>query len=339
MDPGFRKSTIDALLLNLTILLELIPKVTTPRPGEVQPERFSNLRNRLHAIQSMLGGPRGPPNFLGGFKSGPLADLGENTLQSVANAMERLAGHLRVIDSHPEQATDEKLQGYVNDAEALLATGALVVAYLAAKNPDVAAIADEARMTFAQLRDETNQKVNEIKTREVEAKRALESIRQAAAEKGVSTHAMEFDALVNEHTIYARRWLVTTAVLALASAAAVWVLVHGNQLEDRATNATIARFVMTRVTAFALASFLTVWAARNYRAHRHLHVINQHKHKALLTFGTFAAATVDDAIRNAVLLEATRCIFSSGSTGYSTEEPEGPSDRVIEVVKTFIDKR
>ena len=84
-----------------------------------------------------------------------------------------------------------------------------------------------------------------------------------------------------------------------------------------------------------MASYLTVWAARNYRAHRHLQVVNEHRQKALTTFDMFAAAAKDEATKNFVLVEVTRCIFAPTSTGYSGEEPAGPADRIIEIVKTF----
>ncbi len=45
---------------------------------------------------------------------------------------------------------------------------------------------------------------------------------------------------------------------------------------------------MSKLVVLSLLSFGTVWSARNYRALRHQRTINQHRHKALMTFQTFA---------------------------------------------------
>jgi hypothetical protein len=76
-------------------------------------------------------------------------------------------------------------------------------------------------------------------------------------------------------------------------------------------------------------------AAKNYRTHRHLVVVNQHRQSALRTFEAFIkAASGDDQTKNAVLLEATRCIFAPANTGYLGGEEENPSNRIIEIFKT-----
>jgi hypothetical protein len=97
---------------------------------------------------------------------------------------------------------------------------------------------------------------------------------------------------------------------------------------------------MTRAVVFAMASYLTVWAVQNYQSNRHLQVMNDHRSKALQTFDAFVWAADDDGqTRNAVLLEATRCIFTAGSTGYSSDETAGPTDGIVEIVKGFADRR
>jgi hypothetical protein len=168
-----------------------------------------------------------------------------------------------------------------------------------------------------------------------EANRMLDDIRKISGEVGVAAHTKEFFQLARDHKDHARNWLVAMVVLGVCSFAAIGGAMWLDVLDDTARTARIVHYVMWRAVIFAVASFAIVWTARNYRAHRHLHVLNQHRSTALQTFRTFANAARDDATRNVVLLEATRSIFAAGSTGYSNDEPAGPADRFIEIVKMF----
>ena len=71
-----------------------------------------------------------------------------------------------------------------------------------------------------------------------------------------------------------------------------------------------------------------------YRAHRHNFVINRHRLNALSTFEAFAKATDDQQIKNAVLLQATQCIFGPQPTGYISGESESEGyPQILEIVR------
>jgi peptidoglycan/LPS O-acetylase OafA/YrhL len=172
----------------------------------------------------------------------------------------------------------------------------------------------------------------------LKADAALASIQETTGTAGAATHATEFEALATNSDTYAKRWLAFTLVLGFVTLVTVVILVLKDPSGEKPSQ--IAQYVMVRVAAFALGSYLTVWAARNYRAHRHLQVTNKHRATALRTFQTFVAAASSDApTKNAVLLEATRSIFTAGATGYSGDEPAGPTDRVVEIARTIVEKR
>ena len=61
---------------------------------------------------------------------------------------------------------------------------------------------------------------------------------------------------------------------------------------------------------------------------------NKNKQNALSTFETFVKATSNEEIRNAVLLQTTKAIFSNPQSGYLKED--GSNDeptQIIEIVK------
>lgn len=74
--------------------------------------------------------------------------------------------------------------------------------------------------------------------------------------------------------------------------------------------------------------------SRNYRAQAHNYIINKNKQNALSTFETFVNASSNEEIRNAVLLQTTKAIFSNPKSGYLKED--GSSDdsaHIIEIIK------
>jgi len=80
----------------------------------------------------------------------------------------------------------------------------------------------------------------------------------------------------------------------------------------------------------------TFWAGKTYRAHRHNAVVNRHRQNALTTFQTFAQAASEEQTKNAVLLQATQCIFSPQQTGYIQSDNDTPGiPQVLEIVRSF----
>jgi hypothetical protein len=93
-----------------------------------------------------------------------------------------------------------------------------------------------------------------------------------------------------------------------------------------------------RLVVVSIGYFLLGWAGRNYRAHRHLHVVNTHRWNALETFGAFVKQTDDKAIKDAVLLEATHCVFGASVTGYLGPDENTPLPPGADLLKSLTQK-
>ncbi len=64
--------------------------------------------------------------------------------------------------------------------------------------------------------------------------------------------------------------------------------------------------------------------------------LNRHRALSLRTLKAFSAAASDDQTKNAVLLEATRAVFSAGQTGYLDSAGGGESPmKIIEIAKSI----
>jgi len=74
--------------------------------------------------------------------------------------------------------------------------------------------------------------------------------------------------------------------------------------------------------------------------HNHNFVVNKHRQNALSTFQAFSEATINDPdTKNAILLQATQCIFSPQPSGFINKENEQEnSNKIIEIFKSNLSK-
>ncbi len=171
-----------------------------------------------------------------------------------------------------------------------------------------------------------------------EADGALKEVRGSAARAGIGVYISTFAREANVREREARFWLAISGVAAAFGLAAILTLFVRYEIPADAKSGSLVQLVLLRIVVVTFVSFLPLWCIRNYRNQRHLGIVNRHRETALATFQTFVAATTDEGTRNAVLLEATRCIFAPAQTGYLGGDESMPTDRVLEIVKTAIGK-
>lgn len=174
----------------------------------------------------------------------------------------------------------------------------------------------------------------------------LTKAKQAAQEIGIVRHAAFFATEAAEHKKMARVWLAVTSLLGLGTGVLAWfnynktlsvlqeLLSPENKGGPGLNAAVTIQLAIAKLIVFSILFSAVVWAGRVYRAHRHNYVVNKHRQNALSTFEAFVKATDDAATKNAVLLQATQCIFGPQSTGYLTQEKdsEGPT-QILEIVR------
>src|SRR5207244_10156514 len=139
-------------------------------------------------------------------------------------------------------------------------------------------------------------------------------------------------------------WFCITVLLALGTGCLAWVnygrtfaLLEGTAPgHDPLSTGAFVQLAIAKFIIFSILFSAVLWAARIYRAHRHNYVINKHRQNALSTFEAFAKAAGDSETKNAVLLQATQCIFSPQRTGYLAQEndSEGHSS-ILEIIRSL----
>lgn len=275
------------------------------------------------------------------FRSLPLDILPIATLQQLQSPVQQVAAGLKEVaaftlvgQANPESRRNTLLQQAQTYHDQAFTAMTPHLAYLSLKSAQV----QETMRRSAELLSETRQKVNaglqELEQKKTELDGIVRAARDAAAKIGVAQFATKFEEISNDHATASKNWLWATGALSILTiAVALGFLFFLPPLGEMKDAATIQR-IITKLVVISIFYVAALWAARNYSAHRHLSVLNKHRQSALSTFETFVRATNDDQTKNAVLLEATHCIFSPAATGYLGTDEVNQSSRIIEILKT-----
>lgn len=237
--------------------------------------------------------------------------------------------------SSPGQARDQLIQAIAQRYNGYYSQIAPVVAYSVRKGTDFEQLEKKAREALHEvegLKTEMQGTVGGIMT---EAKATLDEVRKVAAEAGVKQHAVYFKDEADRHAAARKTWLKVTVILGamLLVAGVGTVAFYMFNRETLGTGQAI-QLGVAKLILFGALYFAVVWASRIYRAESHNFVVNRHRQNALGTFEAFAKAAGDDQTKNAVLLQATQCIFQHQVSGFATQETEGPtSPQVLEIFR------
>lgn len=169
-----------------------------------------------------------------------------------------------------------------------------------------------------------------------ESQNILLQIRTIAQEAGVSQYAVHFKEEADLNQKNAGPWLWASSILA-GFTFILGILLYIQYLfyvPILSTSQSI-QTAIPKLFIFSLLLTSSVWCGKTYRAYRHNAVVNRHRQHALSTFQAFAQAAIDPATKDAVLLQATQCIFSQQPTGFIQIEPESTSLPISEMMKAI----
>ena len=184
--------------------------------------------------------------------------------------------------------------------------------------------AEAARRNIARLMEEFGSKDAKVDGIVKEAQSTLSFLQDQAKKVGAATHARHFKEAAESYEKAKKRWFKAfwwTVGGAIAGALG-WVLATGPAppyFEG------MVEAMAGRLFVFGILGYLVVWTARGYRAAAHNQIVNEHRRDALGTFETFVKGTSDDRTKNAVLLQATHCIFSHRPSGFGQQESDAAS--------------
>lgn len=195
-----------------------------------------------------------------------------------------------------------------------------MISYSLHRSADFQRLDAEARATLQTVEDRAKSFTKSMSSHEEEANRALEEIRKAATEQGVTQQAVHFHAESERHEQQSERWRKATVRLAfiLASIAVASLFIHKIPLLRPESTYDTIQLAISKVLVFFVVTYMLVLSARNFMSHKHNAVVNKHRQNALLTHQALVEGANEAGARDAVLLQAAGCIFSPQPTGYTS---------------------
>lgn len=210
-----------------------------------------------------------------------------------------------------------------------------IIAYCTKAGTDYDALQRKAREAL----DEFNTLQEQAKAEREQAKRDIEetkmAVQKAAAEVGVTQHTTNFKEAADYFDEQRKFWMqcvigVSGLIIMYALGSFVWFPMK--MCEPYLY--TFLQAALPRFTGLVVLFYLLAVATNNYRAQAHNYIVNKNKQNALSTFETFVKATDDDEIKNAVLMQTTKAIFSNTQSGYLKNECSSEeTSQIIEIVK------
>lgn len=275
----------------------------------------------------------------------PLEFLPDAAITQITQTADQLSPTLEAIDKYTilnnAQANRDALVTQLHQkVDSFYTNASPWIPFLAYQKGDVAE--NLAKLSTA-VEDSRNLIVDaksgiEIKRKEIDE--IITAARSASASAGAAVFTQDFDKESTELSNGAGKWLVAAMVglgITILTAIGFWIYAHnmGELSTSQIVQESIAKVIILSMLITASA-----WCGRNYKAHKHLATVNRHRALSLRTLKAFSVAASDDQTKNAVLLEATRAVFSAGNSGYL--EGGGGSDdnpmKIIEIAKSIVPK-
>ena len=213
------------------------------------------------------------------------------------------------------------------------------LAFTATLATDYARIEREAKGYHATMRDESNAFKKSLELYKVDAEKALQAVKDQAAEAGVATNAQIFLTDSSNHSTVANKWLIATICMSSITLVVAVIFVIISFIYKPESTPVAIQYVVSKIILLSTLSFGIFWCARNYKSSKHNETLNKHRANALMTFRAFVEGSGDPQIKEAILLQAAQAAFVNRPTGYEGHEKESQTiNPVVEILGKSIMK-
>ena len=195
---------------------------------------------------------------------------------------------------------------------------------------EMSEVQENAKNQFAEMKSTYASFEEEIEANRGKSEKLLESIEKIASESGVGAHANFFADQVKQHEIFSFRWLWGTIVA--AGLLILWI--GGSGFLESILPASGLTWWTRALIALVLTSLLA-YSAKNYMAHKHNAVVNQHRENALRTYEALVAPAKET--REIVLHHAAACIYAPQDSGYVKDSGKTQPAPMPVAIRTTVD--
>ena len=276
------------------------------------------------------------------FKTLPINQLPENIAEQIFKAANPIKNTIHKIrqftieQSNPSGVRDNYVQEVKNNVDNFYMSAHLYIPYLAYQKGDIQKNIKQLTKSKKEAEQLIVDAKNNVIAKNNEIDEIINAAREASASVGVAHFTADFDAEAKNVEGQADKWLFATIFLAILSLiASIYFLFFIPNIE---TTANAVQYVSSKILILILLITATLWCGNLYKATKHQVAVNKFKSNSLKTFQAFVKATDDNAVRDAVLIETTRAIFSESDTGYISNKGAGAekSTKIVEIVKSGV---
>jgi len=270
----------------------------------------------------------------------PTEALPDNEMGNITTSIVQLLPDLKNIDqfnveTHNASVRDSYVRELHTKVDEFYRRATPWIPFLAYQKGDVT----ENLNKLSQAVEQSKNMVVSSKEDMVRQKKEMDEIIAAARTASVAAGAAVFTKDFEDESIKlgdkSKDWLISSIVcLFLTIGAALFMWKYALTTVGLAPTQ-LVQVVIAKIIILSMLITATSWCAGIYKALRHLASVNRHRALSLRTLKAFSASASDEQTKNAVLLEATRAVFSSGSTGYLDGKDPGPDStlKIVEVAK------
>ena len=273
------------------------------------------------------------------FKALPLEELPGTIAEKLAEKATPVSDDIKEINKftieqeNPKRARDELLKKVTASVDAFYIDAHIYIPYLAYQNGDVQGNLEKIASYGKEAKDSLVKSEKYVKDKSEEIDKIIQAAKEASASVGVGHFTADFQTEAETMEGQAKIWLCATVFLGVvALLSAIYFLFA---TPDLTTVASAIQYVSSKILILVLLITATLWCGNLFKAAKHQAAANKFKGNSLKTFRAFVKATDDNGIRDAVLVETTRAIFSESATGYIKTDNSGAekSTKIVEVVK------
>ncbi len=275
------------------------------------------------------------------------ADLGTLPLEFLSDtASEQIARHMENIPPILKQIDDFKLEGdaastrnnlvinFHSHIDALMNVAGPPLPYLLYKRGDIATNISNLENSIQKTQGLYAGAEKWVADKKLDIDTVLNAARDLASKSGAAVFGSAFKAQADALEMSATTWLKATGALAAITLTTALFIFFGTGLESAWPEA--VQKMSTKLIILGALGGAAIWCGRIYRALKHQAALNRHRELSIQTLEAFRQAAVDDHVKDAVVLEATRSVFGAGATGYIEGSDANPVGlNVVDMTKNM----
>lgn len=197
----------------------------------------------------------------------------------------------------------------------------------------------------SKIREAVNEEIRKflehLTSQRIKIDKSVEAAQYDSANKGIEAYGKEFSDYAEDHEMMVWRWFFGTIICSILTlgASIIFLVILFNpdlfSIKFTLNDTNKLPFIVSKIVILSILSFGIFWSSRNYKAHKHNQILNEHRANALNTFTKYYHGTEEKDIQSAILLQASHSAFSYRSTGYDNQDKEIQS---INPIMDFIKK-